>query len=103
MDPNVVAKFGPIPTVCTKVVVNGAPPYIVLLGQFVVNVALLILIQPPFVSSSTDKGDALPFISFQRVVCMAFLATSATWVMNATGTRPIDVCRGAVDVLRRTY
>lgn len=99
MDPHTSAKFGPLPAVA----VPAAPPHVILLGQFVVNVAILVLVQPPFVSSSTAKGDALPFISFQRVLCTSLLTTSATWMMNATGTRPSDVFRGAVDVLRKTY
>lgn len=98
---NFDAKFGPPPSIVY--LVPPMPPHVVLIGQFVICAAVLILIQPPFVlSSHFDDGtrhDKNGNLCMLRVLTVAAITVSATYVLQICGVMPGDTFRGACDLV----
>jgi hypothetical protein len=95
-DVNFDAKFGLPPAE-----MGSSPPlptHVVLLGQLVVNAALLLLLQPVFVLTD-DRHH--PSICPLRVLALSLLATGATYVLHVSGVRPEQTYWGALDLCRR--
>jgi hypothetical protein len=89
IDPNLTAKFGPAPLL----VPPHVPPHAVLLGQFVVCAAVLLIVQPSFVWYRANTPCPL------RVCSASLSAVVATWVMHRCGAQPADAFRGAFGLL----
>lgn len=90
---NLDAKFGPAPAF------HAAPPlpsHVVLLGQLVACVALLLVVQPPFVRAPGE-----PFVDMARVLGASVATVGATWLMHCVGAKPADTFRGACELLYR--
>ena len=90
---NLESKFGPVPAYA-----HAPPlaPHVVLLGQLVACVALLVLLQPPFV-----LAPGVGAVDMSRVLAASAATVAGTWAMHACGAHPGDTFRGACEVLYR--
>lgn len=94
---NFDAKFGPVPAfACAR----APPAQLVFLGQVVVCVVLLVLLQPPFVMGHA-YDHRLPSLCIHRVLGVSCATALATYVLHAAGTTPADTFRGACELLYR--
>ena len=91
-------RFGPAPVLAV-----GLPAPTILVGQMVLCTVALLIIQPPFAMVPPPPGahELGPSISLQRILSLAFAATSATWVLHACDVTPLDSFRGACEVMYR--
>ena len=88
-------RFGPAPPLMATV-----SPQTVLVGQMVVCVVSLLILQPPFVMAP-PVGGLGPTMSLSRILALSLAATSATWVLHASGVTPLDSFQGACEVMYR--
>ena len=90
---NLESKFGPAPAFA-----HAPPlaPHVILLGQMVVCVALLVVLQPPFV-----LAPGVGAVDLSRVLAASAATVGATWAMQTCGAHPGDTFRGACEVFYR--
>lgn len=91
-------RFGPAPAPTMHL-----PAHTILVGQMIVCTVALLIIQPPFAMVAPPPGmhELGPSMSLNRVLSLAFAATSATWILHAGGVTPFDSFRGACEVMYR--
>lgn len=91
------AKFGPPPSAAA---LSAMPTHVVLVGQVIVCVALLVVVQPPFVLlPASDAGMPLT-VCPTRVLVLALATAAATWTLHTCGAAPGDTFRGACELMK---
>lgn len=85
-DNNLTEKFGPPPI----------PTPVILLGQTVVCLIALFLIEPPFVQHDRN-------LSITRLVTVLSLTILSTCMLHISGVHPVDAFRGTVELTHRAF
>ena len=98
-DSNFDAKFGMAPPEAT--LAPPLPVHVVLLGQVVVCAAILLVVQPPFVTVTASAG-GVPTVCPTRVVAASLGAAGLTYLLHACGAQPADAFRGTCELLYRS-
>jgi hypothetical protein len=86
------AKFGPLP------LVRPLHPPVVFGTQLVACVALLVLLQPPFVLNDS-MADRRPQLCLSRVFAVSVLTTGTAMGMAFCNTHPSTAFRGACELV----
>lgn len=85
MNENFHQKFGHAPL----------HPLVILVGHFVVGILVLLLIQPPFVQTSSHS------LHFNRLVIISMANTLLTYALFVNDVSPSDTFKGAVEYTHR--
>ena len=91
-------RFGPPPVLVVPALSNSS----VLVGQMVLCSVALMMIQPPFVMTTSPVTPELgSMLSIGKILAVAFTATAATWALHASGTSPTESFQGACELMYR--
>lgn len=99
MDDNFDAKFGHIPSARKTVDVKQ-----VALMQWVICVAVLVTLQPPFVLTTRTPHDLrTPPMSIAKIATWSVLTTAAAYALHMSQVTPMRTFTTTCEILHRAF